>query len=197
MLEFRMPAGLCDAHVPVSVHAHVHTHVRVPPHNNAAPCVCRWFQESASRSAAEELLRLRDVGQFVIRGCQSTPGGFSISVRWGGPGPGPDPGPGPPSRGHPGDQDRALNPRCPLRHESDVQHFKVMSDHRGQYFLWSKKFTSLNKLVEFYKTASISKTREIYLDDGGADAKAPPPAQSVGPTNPPEHLGSSHVSADS
>lgn len=85
-----------------------------------------------------------------------------------------------------------MNPRCPLRHESDVQHFKVMSDNRGQYFLWSKKFTSLNKLVEFYKTTSISKTREIYLNDGGPDAKAPPPVQTVRPTNPPEHFGSSH-----
>ncbi|XP_056871877.1 GRB2-related adapter protein 2a isoform X4 [Takifugu flavidus] len=105
----------------------------------------RWFQENTSRSAAEELLRLKDVGQFVIRGCQSSPGDFSISVR----------------------------------HESDVQHFKVMRDSRGQYFLWSKKFTSLNKLVDFYKTASISKTREIYLNDGGPDSRAPPLVQSV------------------
>lgn len=44
--------------------------------------VCRWFQENASRSAAEELLKHKDVGEFVIRGCQSTPGEFSISVRW-------------------------------------------------------------------------------------------------------------------
>ncbi|MEQ2219605.1 GRB2- adapter protein 2 [Xenoophorus captivus] len=48
-------------------------------------------------------------------------------------------------------------------HESDVQHFKVMRDSKGQYFLWSEKFTSLNKLVEFYKTNSISKTRQICL----------------------------------
>ncbi|CAF89440.1 unnamed protein product, partial [Tetraodon nigroviridis] len=92
----------------------------------------RWFQENASRSAAEELLRHKGVGEFVIRGCQSSPGEFSISVR----------------------------------HESDVQHFKVMRDSRGQYFLWSEKFTSLNKLVDFYRTSSISKTREIYLNDG-------------------------------
>ncbi|CAG5897250.1 unnamed protein product, partial [Menidia menidia] len=51
-------------------------------------------------------------------------------------------------------------------HENDVQHFKVMRDNKGQYFLWSEKFTSLNKLVEFYKSNSISKTRQIYLNDG-------------------------------
>ncbi|KAM3597426.1 uncharacterized protein V6R79_004410 [Siganus canaliculatus] len=94
----------------------------------------RWFQENASRSAAEELLRNKDVGAFVIRGCQSSPGDFSISVK----------------------------------HESDVQHFKVMKDSKGQYFLWSEKFSSLNKLVEFYRVTSISKTREIYLNDGSA-----------------------------
>ncbi|XP_076607663.1 GRB2-related adapter protein 2a [Chaetodon auriga] len=105
----------------------------------------RWFQEDASRSAAEELLRHKDVGDFVIRGCQSSPGDFSISVK----------------------------------HESDVQHFKVMKDNKGQYFLWSEKFTSLNKLVEFYKVTSISKTREIYLNDGSSDRKSPSSAQSV------------------
>lgn len=66
-----------------------------------------------------------------------------------------------------------------LRHESDVQHFKVMKDNKGQYFLWSEKFTSLNKLVAFYKTTSISKTREIYLNDGSSDNKSPSVPQSV------------------
>lgn len=103
----------------------------------------RWFQENASRNNAEELLRNKDVGDFVIRGCQSSPGDFSISVK----------------------------------HECDVQHFKVMKDKKGQYFLWSEKFTSLNKLVEFYKTTSISKTREIYLNDGSSDSRSPSMAQ--------------------
>ncbi|XP_035800007.1 GRB2-related adapter protein 2a isoform X3 [Amphiprion ocellaris] len=100
-----------------------------------------WFQENASRNAAEELLRYKNVGDFVIRGCQSSPGDFSISVK----------------------------------HENDVQHFKVMRDNKGQYFLWSEKFTSLNKLVEFYKKTSISKTREIYLNDGSLDSRGPFP----------------------
>ncbi|XP_051245336.1 GRB2-related adapter protein 2a isoform X1 [Dicentrarchus labrax] len=105
----------------------------------------RWFQENASRNNAEELLRHQSVGDFVIRGCQSSPGDFSISVK----------------------------------HEIDVQHFKVMKDNKGQYFLWSEKFTSLNKLVEFYKNTSISKTREIYLNDGSSDSRSPSVAQSV------------------
>lgn len=105
----------------------------------------RWYQETANRSTAEELLRLRDVGEFVIRGCQSSPGEFSISVK----------------------------------HENDVQHFKVMRDNKGQYFLWTEKFTSLNKLVEFYKTSSISKTREIYLNDGSPGARSPSSGQPI------------------
>lgn len=47
-----------------------------------------------------------------------------------------------------------------------------MRDSAGQYFLWSKKFTSLNKLVDFYKITSISKTREICLKDGSVDSPA-------------------------
>lgn len=54
-----------------------------------------------------------------------------------------------------------------------------MRDGSGQYFLWSEKFTSLNKLVEFYKITSISKTREIYLNDGSSDSKSPSAVQSV------------------
>jgi len=52
-----------------------------------------------------------------------------------------------------------------------------MRDNKGQYFLWSEKFTSLNKLVEFYKANSISKTRQIFLNDGSSDSRNPPMAQ--------------------
>ena len=54
-----------------------------------------------------------------------------------------------------------------------------MKDKKGQYFLWSEKFTSLNKLVEFYKSTSISKTREIYLNDGSSDSQSPSVLQAV------------------
>lgn len=51
------------------------------------------------------------------------------------------------------------------RHEEDVQHFKVMRDNKGNYFLWTEKFPSLNKLVDYYRTTSISKQKQIFLRD--------------------------------
>ncbi|XP_059927429.1 GRB2-related adapter protein 2a [Gadus macrocephalus] len=112
----------------------------------------RWFQEDASRSSAEEDLMTKGVGYFLIRGSQSSPGDFSISVR----------------------------------HEHDVQHFKVIKDNLGQYFLWAEKFTSFNQLVDFYKSTSISKQRLIYLKDGSEDIRAPNAHQNAGVVLAPE-----------
>ncbi|XP_041789508.1 GRB2-related adapter protein 2b isoform X2 [Chelmon rostratus] len=52
-----------------------------------------------------------------------------------------------------------------VRHETDVQHLKVMRDSRGQYYVWSEKFSSLNQLVEHYKENSISKQSEVFLQE--------------------------------
>jgi hypothetical protein len=54
-----------------------------------------------------------------------------------------------------------------------------MKDSKGHYFLWSEKFTSLNKLVDFYKNTSISKQRGIYLRDGSRDDQSPSAPQLV------------------
>nr|XP_004650388.2 GRB2-related adapter protein 2 [Jaculus jaculus] len=90
-----------------------------------------WFHEGLSRHQAENLLVSKEVGCFIIRASQSSPGDFSVSVR----------------------------------HEDDVQHFKVMRDNKGNYFLWTEKFPSLNKLVDYYRTTSISKQKQIFLRD--------------------------------
>lgn len=58
-----------------------------------------------------------------------------------------------------------------VRHQDDVQHFKVLRDGKGHYFLWSEKFESLNNLVEYYKVSSISKTTQIYLRDEKKETK--------------------------
>ncbi|XP_020498981.1 GRB2-related adapter protein 2b [Labrus bergylta] len=52
-----------------------------------------------------------------------------------------------------------------VRHASDVQHFKVLQDSSGQYYLWSEKFTSFNQLVEHYKNNSISLQSRIFLHE--------------------------------
>ncbi|KAK0132424.1 Growth factor receptor-bound protein 2 [Merluccius polli] len=119
--------------------AEMHGQEGFVPQNSVDVHIPSWFQENTSRSLAEEDLRNKDVGHFLIRGCQSSPGDFSISVR----------------------------------HEHDVQHFKVIKDNKGNYFLWSEKFSSFNQLVDYYKTNSISKQRLIVLKDGTEDSRNP------------------------
>ncbi|MEE6497868.1 hypothetical protein FKM82_002900 [Ascaphus truei] len=46
-----------------------------------------------------------------------------------------------------------------------VQHFKVLRERSGKYYLWETKFNSLNELVEFYRTTSIAKSHQVFLRD--------------------------------
>ncbi|XP_071953318.1 growth factor receptor-bound protein 2-like [Antedon mediterranea] len=47
-----------------------------------------------------------------------------------------------------------------------VQHFPVLQDGAGKYFLQIYyKFNSLNQLVNFHRTSSVSRTQTIYLKD--------------------------------
>ncbi|XP_076147564.1 GRB2-related adapter protein 2b isoform X1 [Alosa pseudoharengus] len=79
-----------------------------------------------------------------------------------------------------------------VRHEQDVQHFKVMRDNRGQYYLWTERFTSLNKMVEYYTQNSISKHSRIFLRNSdqqpqgfrGPPEPMPPPQSFRGPPEP-------------
>ncbi|KAM5148558.1 GRB2-related adapter protein 2 [Mantella aurantiaca] len=60
-----------------------------------------------------------------------------------------------------------------VRHAEDVQHFKVMRDKLGNYSLWTEKFKSINKLVEYYKTTSISRQISIFLQEEGSSQLQP------------------------
>ena len=51
------------------------------------------------------------------------------------------------------------------RFEDGVQHFKVLRDGAGKYFLWVVKFSSLNELVKYHRTSSVSRTQTICLRD--------------------------------
>lgn len=46
-----------------------------------------------------------------------------------------------------------------------MQHFKVLRDGAGKYFLWVVKFNSLNQLVDYHRTSSVSRSQTIYLKD--------------------------------
>ncbi|MCL4136561.1 UNVERIFIED_CONTAM: hypothetical protein GTU68_017217 [Idotea baltica] len=46
-----------------------------------------------------------------------------------------------------------------------VQHFKVLRDAHGKFFLWVVKFNSLNELVEYHRSASVSRSHDIKLRD--------------------------------
>lgn len=52
-----------------------------------------------------------------------------------------------------------------VRYDSEVQHFKVLRDGAGRYFLWVVKFNSLNQLVEYHRSSSVSRSQTIYLRD--------------------------------
>ncbi|XP_021359197.1 protein enhancer of sevenless 2B-like [Mizuhopecten yessoensis] len=49
--------------------------------------------------------------------------------------------------------------------EENVQHFKILRDGRGNYFLWVQKFASINELVEYHRGKSISRSQNMVLKD--------------------------------
>ena len=98
--------------------------------------------------AEEVLLATTKDGAYLFRESESAPGGFSLSVR------------------------------VENRQGVHVQHFKVLRDDAGKYFLWVVKFNSLNELVNYHKTSSVSRSEEIVLvtpigKDGSSGGAAP------------------------
>ncbi|CAB0014068.1 unnamed protein product [Nesidiocoris tenuis] len=57
--------------------------------------------------------------------------------------------------------DFSLSVKC----SDGVQHFKVLRDAQGKFFLWVVKFNSLNELVEYHRTASVSRSQDVKLRD--------------------------------
>ena len=52
-----------------------------------------------------------------------------------------------------------------------MQHFKILRDGAGKYFLWVVKFNSLNQLVEYHRTSSVSRSQTIFLKDMADQSK--------------------------
>eukprot|EP00056_Hartaetosiga_gracilis_P021977 m.27523 g.27523 ORF g.27523 m.27523 type:complete len:261 (+) comp9366_c0_seq1:55-837(+) len=94
-----------------------------------------WFHGTISRSDAESvLMSVSQNNAFLFRESQSSPGGFSLSVR-------------------------VVNGKM----GAHVQHFKILRDDNGKYFLWVTKFNSLNELINYHKSNSVSRGEEIFL----------------------------------
>lgn len=45
----------------------------------------------------------------------------------------------------------------------EVLHFKVLQDDCGKYFFWLSKFDSLNQLIDYHRSSSISRSRHLLL----------------------------------
>ena len=52
-----------------------------------------------------------------------------------------------------------------IRTGDHVQHFKIFKNEERKYYLWIRKFSSLNMLVEHHKTNSVSNNQQIFLSD--------------------------------
>lgn len=99
-----------------------------------------WFMQHAKRATAEEMLLKKSKegpeGEYIHED-----GAFLVR----------------PSESSPPDFSLSV------KFHDRVQHFKVLRDGAGKYFLWVVKFRSLNALVEHHQTASVSRSQTIYL----------------------------------
>ncbi|XP_006024093.1 GRB2-related adapter protein [Alligator sinensis] len=62
-----------------------------------------------------------------------------------------------------------------VNYGNNVQHFKVLRERNGKYFLWEEKFNSLNELVDFYRTTTIAKKQQVFLRDDNPPHEARKP----------------------
>ncbi len=52
-----------------------------------------------------------------------------------------------------------------FRCQDQAQHFKVLRDGLGKYFLWVVKFDSINELIEYHRTTSVNRGQNLLLKD--------------------------------
>uniref|UniRef100_A0A1I7VFP9 Growth factor receptor bound protein 2 n=1 Tax=Loa loa TaxID=7209 RepID=A0A1I7VFP9_LOALO len=93
-----------------------------------------WYKAELDGHEDAEALLLRSGnsdGAFLVRQSESSPGDFSISVRF----------------------------------QDSVQHFKVLRDNNGKYYLWVVKFNSINELINYHRSASVSRSHTILLQN--------------------------------
>ncbi|NXG66466.1 GRAP protein, partial [Hemiprocne comata] len=75
-----------------------------------------------------------------------------------------------------------------VNYGQQVQHFKVLRERNGKYFLWEEKFNSLNELVDFYRTTTIAKKEQIFLRDEDQTQEVPLGDEAMGTRSAAQHL---------
>ncbi|XP_064606435.1 growth factor receptor-bound protein 2-like [Liolophura sinensis] len=95
-----------------------------------------WFLGNLTRAESENLLLARKNDRYVHKD-----GAFLIRN----------------SESAPGDFSLSV------KYGDSVQHFKVLRDGGGKYFLWVVKFESLNEMVEYHRSSSVSRSQFIVL----------------------------------
>ncbi|XP_041363090.1 growth factor receptor-bound protein 2-like [Gigantopelta aegis] len=61
-----------------------------------------------------------------------------------------------------------------VKQGTGVQHFKILRDAQGKYFLWTVKFDSIHKLIEYHRHNNVTRDQStiIFLRDMGTGAPA-------------------------
>lgn len=52
-----------------------------------------------------------------------------------------------------------------IKFQDQVQHFKILRDGMGKYFLWTVKFDSINELIDHHRTTSVNRGQTVLLRD--------------------------------
>jgi len=99
-----------------------------------------WFYGSMTRVEAEKILLQKDPN---TQRYQQPDGAFLVRMCESSPG------------------DFSLSVKC----QDQVQHFKVLRDGMGKYFLWVVKFDSINELIEYHRTTSVNRGQNLLLKD--------------------------------
>ncbi|ODN00986.1 Protein E(sev)2B [Orchesella cincta] len=56
-----------------------------------------------------------------------------------------------------------------VRLSDSVQHLRILRDPDWKFYLWVVKFNTVNELLEYYRSASVSRTKEVKLKDLAPD----------------------------
>ncbi|CAF0769809.1 unnamed protein product [Didymodactylos carnosus] len=98
-----------------------------------------WFHRGIGRDEAEKILLQKDTTKRFIH----PDGAFLVRM----------------CESLPGDFSLSV------KYQDQVQHFKVLRDGMGKYFLWVVKFDSINELIDYHRTTSVNRGQTLLLKD--------------------------------